>query len=195
MPSEPLSALPRCAGQAVAYIRVSTEEQTQHGVSLAAQEERLRAYCSLAHLELVELVSELGVSGTIPLNGRPAGALLLTRLLDEGVRHVVALKLDRLFRNTEDALKQTRLWDRQGVALHLVDMGGQSLNTASAVGRMMLTMTAGFAEFERNLISERTAAALRHKKGRRRVYNHTPYGFDRQGGELVENAEEGAIVA
>lgn len=69
---------------------------------------------------------------------------------------MVALKLDRRFRDAADALVQTRVWDRAGIALHVVDMGGQSLNTASSMGRMFLTMTAAFAELERNLISERT---------------------------------------
>jgi site-specific DNA recombinase len=43
-------------------------------------------------------------------------------------------------------------------------MGGQTLNTASAMGRMFLTMAAGFAELERNLVAERTAAAIRYKQ-------------------------------
>lgn len=71
--------------------------------------------------------------------------------------------LDRLFRDAADALVQTRAWDRAGVALHVVDMGGTSLNTASAVGRMFLTMTAAFAELERSLVSERTSAAMQQR--------------------------------
>lgn len=63
-----------------------------------------------------------------------------------------------------DALNETRPWGRQGVAMHLLDMGGQAINTASAMGRMFLTMTGGFAELERNLIAERTRTALQHKR-------------------------------
>ena len=72
------------------------------------------------------------------------------------VGHIVALKLDRLFRDAADALHQSRAWDKAEIALHLVDMGGQSLNTASAMGRFFLNMMAGVAELERNLIAERT---------------------------------------
>lgn len=79
----------------------------------------------------------------------------------------MALKLDRLFRDAEDALHQTKAWDKAGIALHLVDMGGQTLNTATAMGRFFLNMMAGFAELERNLIAERTATALAHKKTHR----------------------------
>ncbi len=110
------------------------------------------------------------------------------------VKHIVALKLDRLFRNAEDALKQTKAWDNAGITLHLVDMGGQSLSTSSAIGRMMLTMMAAFAEFERNLISERTAIALAHKRSQRQAYNHTPYGYERQGEMIVECPEEQKVI-
>ena len=44
--------------KAVCYVRVSTEEQAKEGVSLDAQEEKLRAYCSLAGLEIVEFIRE-----------------------------------------------------------------------------------------------------------------------------------------
>jgi DNA invertase Pin-like site-specific DNA recombinase len=70
------------------------------------------------------------------------------------------LKLDRLFRDACDCLNQTRSWDQQGAALHLVDLGGLTLSTGTAMGRMFLTLVAAFAELERNLISERTADAL-----------------------------------
>lgn len=102
--------------------------------------------------------------------------------------------MDRLFRDAADALNQTRTWDRAGVALHLVDMGGQTLNTATAMGRMFLTMTAAFAEFERNLNAERTQAALLYKKSKPLVYGTVPYGYARYGDtlELVE-AEFGVV--
>jgi DNA invertase Pin-like site-specific DNA recombinase len=181
------------ANQAVAYIRVSTLDQAEHGVSLEAQDERLRAYCLSAGLELVAVIREDGVSGSVPLADRPQGVELLAAL-KQGVAHVVALKLDRLFRDAEDALRQTRAWDRAGVALHLVDMGGQSINTASAMGRMMLTMMAAFAELERNLIAERTTQALQHKRNHRQVFNHTPYGYNRAGSALVASEDEQATI-
>jgi len=179
--------------QAYGYIRVSTLDQSRHGVSLEAQEERLRAYCVSAGLELMAIIREDGVSGSIPLADRPQGAMLLNAV-KHGVGNVVALKLDRLFRDAEDALRQTRSWDKSGVALHLVDMGGQSINTASAMGRMMLTMMAAFAELERNLISERTSQALRHKRSHRQVFNHEPFGYRRNGSGLEPVEHEQATI-
>jgi DNA invertase Pin-like site-specific DNA recombinase len=162
---------------------------------LEAQEERLISYCKMAGLEVVEVIREEGVSAGKPLAVRPGGERLLQLVASKKVRHVVALKLDRLFRDAEDALRQTRAWDKAGVALHLVDMGGQTLNTATAMGRFFLNMMAAFAELERNLIAERTATALVHKKAHRQAYSPTPYGFDRVGKELSENPQEQEIIA
>lgn len=94
-----------------------------------------------------------------------------------------------------DALNQTKAWDKAGVALHLVDMGGQTLNTASAMGRFFLNMMAGFAELERNLIAERTSLALAHKKAHREAYSPTPLGYNREGDTLAENPQELKTVA
>ena len=179
--------------QAVGYIRVSTLDQSKHGVSMEAQEDRLRAYCLAAGLELVAVIREDGVSASVAVADRPKGGELIAAL--KRVTNVVALKLDRLFRDAEDALRQTRAWDRAGVALHLVDMGGQSINTATAMGRMMLTMMAAFAELERNLIAERTAQALQFKRSNRQVYNHEPYGYRRDGNALVAVPEEQGVIS
>ena len=180
--------------KALAYVRVSTEEQAVTGVSLRAQRERLQAYCVSRGLVIVEVIADEGVSASKVLDTRPGGKRLVEALKRKEIKHVVALKLDRLFRNAEDALRTTSAWDRRGLSLHLVDLGGQSLDTASAVGKMMLTMMAAFAEFERNLVSERTSAALAYKRRHNEVSNHVPFGFNQVGSRLVTNEAEMAIV-
>ena len=176
---------------AIGYARVSTHEQASEGVSLAAQKSRIEAYCETFELELAEILEDCGISGTVPLEKRPSGRELLERKPD----HVVAVRLDRLFRDAGDALVVTQSWDRTGIGLHLIDMGGQSVNTAKPMGRMMLTMMAGFAELERNLIAERTKDALREKKSKREVYGPIAYGYHDAEGQLVAAPEEQLIVA
>jgi DNA invertase Pin-like site-specific DNA recombinase len=180
--------------QSIGYVRVSTEEQAREGVSLDAQEARLRSYCTAAGLTLVEVIRDEGVSASKPLSSRPGGAALLRVVARRQVRHVVVVTLDRAFRNTIDCLTTVNAWDLANVALHLVDHGGQSINTKTAVGRMFLTMLAGFAEMERRLTAERITAALRHKKGQRKAYGPTPYGFDRQGDRLILNPAEQKVI-
>lgn len=182
------------SNRAVGYVRVSTELQADDGVSLDHQEARVRAYAAATGLELIAVIRDEGVSGGTPLAARNGGTDLLAAIANGEAHHVIALKLDRLFRATVDALNATDEWTAAGVGLHLVDHGGQSINTASAVGRMFLTMLAGFAQFERDLTRERTKAALMHKKASGKVYGHTPYGFDRMGDELIPNTDEQAVM-
>lgn len=70
------------------------------------------------------------------------------------------------------------MWERKGVALHIRDMGGSAIDTCSAIGRMFLTMLAGFAEFERNQTSERIRSAMTLKKSKHEYTGgRVPYGF------------------
>ena len=150
------------ATRAVAYARVSTAEQAAEGVSLDAQAASLRAYCEFRGLELVDVVVDAGVSAGKPLADREGGRRILD-LVDAGeVAAVVSFKLDRLFRDCADCLTVTDAWDRAGVALHLVDMGGQTIDTSTAMGRFFVTIMAGAAELERNMVRDRTRTALAH---------------------------------
>ena len=178
---------------AIGYVRASTQDQE---ITLAMQGEKLAAYCSLRGLDLVEVIEDAGVSGSVPLAERPAGKRVTVALKRHKAGHVVALKLDRLFRDAADALGQTKTWDKAGVALHLCDMGGGTLDTSSPMGRMMLTMLAGFAEFERALIAERTGAAIRHKQAKGEyIGGGAPYGYRLEGAALVEIPAEQAVIA
>jgi site-specific DNA recombinase len=159
------------------YVRVSTDEQAREGLSLAMQEERIRSYCLLRGLELTAIYCDAGVSAGKPLSQRPEGARLLEALDAGDVSNVVGIKLDRLFRNAVDCLQTSSAWERAGVALHLIDLGGQAIDTRSAVGQFFLTVMAGAAEMERNLIRERTRSALEHKRGNGERLGATPLGF------------------
>jgi len=161
----------------VAYVRVSTEEQANEGVSLEAQEVRIRAYCQLRGLELVDVVVDAGVSAGKPLASREGGARVLDLVRRKQVGAVVALKLDRLFRNAADCLATVEAWDKASVSMHLVDVGGASFDTSSAMGRFFLTVMAGAAEMERNQIRERTSMAMQHKAARGELVGSVPYGY------------------
>ena len=182
---------------AIGYARVSTAEQADSGLGMAAQEERIQAYCRMKALELREIVSDNGVSGGKSLHSRPGGAALLDALKRKSGLAVVVLKLDRAFRNAADCLATVEKWDKAGIALHIVDLGGNSIDSTTAAGKFMLTVLAGAAEMERNLTSERTKAAMQVKRARgQRISRHIPYGYDlgADGITLTENPEEQAVI-
>ena len=178
------------ADTAIGYVRVSTVEQAGNGHSLAAQKERIRAYAEMMNLKLVDVVAERGVSASIPFAKRTGGAKLLERAHSERIGNIVAFKLDRVFRSVADATSSVTAWQKQSVALHLLDFNGQAINTASATGGLIFHMLAAVAEFERKLTAERNRETARHLKANGRVCGKVPYGHDRHGNRLVKNTTE-----
>lgn len=186
--------------RAVLYIRCSTSEQAASGLGLDDQEQKVIEYARFRQLDVVEVIRDAGVSGSVEMWERPGGARLLELIEAGEVDHVVGLKLDRCFRDAENALAVANELDRRGIALHIVDMGGESLSTGGAIGKLIFTMLCGFAEFERNVIRERTSSALQVKSRRGERIGRAPLGYKGEGegaegaGELVAVPEELAVV-
>ena len=182
--------------KAIGYTRCSTCEQADSGLGLDAQEQRIRAYCGMRGLELVDLITDAGVSGGKPLGNREGGQRLLAAIKKRQADTVVLLKLDRGFRNAADCLTTVDQWEKSGVALHVVDLGGNAIDTTSAAGRFMLVVLAGAAEMERNLTRERTRSAMAVKRANGQRIGAIPFGFDLDddGVGLIPNELEQAVI-
>ncbi len=182
--------------RAIGYTRCSTNEQADSGLGLDAQAERVRAYCTLKGLRMVDLITDAGVSGGKALASRDGGRALLDALKSKRADAVVMLKLDRMFRNAGDCLTTVEQWERQGVSLHIADLGGNAIDTTSAAGRFMLVVLAGAAEMERNLTRERTRSALAVKRANGQRIGTVPYGFDLADDRstLIPNDAEQAVI-
>ena len=177
---------------AIGYVRCSTQEQADSGLGLTAQAERIQAYCTMKKLVLVGTIEDAGVSGGKPLANREGGKQLLEAIKKRKADAVVMLRLDRMFRNAGDCLTTVERWEKSGIALHVVDLGGNAIDTTSAAGRFMLVVLAGAAEMERNLIRERTKSALAVKRNNGQRTGSVPFGFDLDddGTTLVPNPAE-----
>ena len=109
---------------------------------------------------------------------------------------MVMLKLDRMFRNAGDCLTTVEKWERGGVSLHVIDLGGNAIDTQSAAGRFMLVVMAGVSEMERNLTRERTKAAMAVKRAAGQRVGAIPFGFDLgdDGSSLIPNPTEQEVI-
>lgn len=172
--------------KAIGYVRVSTDEQAKEGISLGHQREKIKAYAKLHDMTLLEIIEDQGLSAK-NLKGRPGVCTVIDLAKSGAVQAVIVYKLDRMFRNAAEALSVSTEFNAAAVALHSVT---ESLDTTSAMGKFFFTIMAACAEMERNLISERTRDALRHKKSMGEVYNHIPYGYREVGGRLIEDSNE-----
>ncbi len=178
-----------------AYIRVSTDKQAEHGVSLDAQRAKVEAYASLYDLELVAVLVDAGVSAKTL--DRPALSEALA-LLDSGEADaLLVVKLDRLTRSVKDlgTLVERYFARPNGPALMSVS---EQIDTRSAAGRLVLNVLASVAQWEREATGERTSAALAHKRARGEYTGgRVPYGFrvGADGSSLEPVAEEQAVIS
>ncbi len=174
------------------YCRVSTAKQANEGESLDVQRRQIEGYALMHNFTLDEVVIEEGVSGSVPVAARPAGAALFAKLTKGDV--VIAPKLDRLFRSALDALTVVEELKGRGVKLHLLDLGGDI--AGNGLSKLFLTIAAAFAEAERDRIRERVGQVKADQKARGRYLGgKVPFGY-RVGaeGDLAEvPAEQDAI--
>ena len=180
--------------RALGYVRCSTEEQAIEGVGLEAQRARIAAWCDISGSDLLEVVADAGVSGTVPLANRPNGARIeaLLRSRTPEVDAVVVVRLDRLGRDASETLLYLKKFATGKVGL--VSICDQ-IDLSSPQGRAMAQLGAVFSELERSLISQRTADALRHLRATGRVYGSIPYGFVEQNATLVPDEAERTVLA
>ncbi len=174
------------------YCRVSTLKQASEGESLDVQRRQIEGYAHMHGFALDGVVVEEGVSGSIPVAERPAAGPLFAKLTAGDI--VIAPKLDRLFRSALDALKVVEDLKARGVKLHLLDLGGDI--AGNGLSKLFLTISAAFAEAERDRIRERVAQVKADQKARGRYLGgKIPFGFRAgAGGELVEDPSEQAAI-
>lgn len=136
--------------RAVIYKRVSHLNAVKEGTSLTVQEDRLRAYADSQGWTIVEVYEDAGISGgSIE---RPA----LQRMLDDATKGlfdcILVYKLDRLSRSVRDFHELTNFLDKHNINLVSVT---QNFDTNSPIGRLIRNILIDFANFERELITER----------------------------------------
>lgn len=168
----------------VGYTRVSTEEQAREGISLEAQKSKIAAWAEALGHEILAMEEDAGVSGK-DMN-RDGLQRAIERCCEQQAALVV-YSISRLSRSTRDTLMAAERLDKHGA--NLISLT-ERIDSTSASGKMIFRLMAVLNEFERDQVSERTQAILRHKKEKGEVYASIPFGFDRQGDRLVENEEE-----
>lgn len=157
------------ASKVYGYVRVSTAQQVDEGHSLEAQQKAVEDYCRrvLPDVQMagcyVDRLSpkgrKKGCSGKTLFKDRPAGGQLAAALKPGD--HVVMLDMARGFRRIVDAITTVEGWIEAGVSLHLIR---DNIDTTKPAARMLVRLLAVFAQWEREMISERTREVLAFRK-------------------------------
>jgi len=175
--------------QAIGYIRVSTQGQAEEGVSLEAQRARIEAWCLANGYNLAAIFQDAGIGGGSM--SKREGLQTAIKTAGKGMA-LIAYSISRLARSTRDMLEIAEKLEVKGADLVSLT---ERIDTTSAAGRMVFRMLAVLSEFERDLVSERTKAALAYKRKQGEKYAPVPFGFQEIEGRLVEVQAEVKVVA
>ncbi|WP_186062393.1 recombinase family protein [Burkholderia gladioli] len=166
-----------------AYARVSTSDQTT-----ANQLREIEA--AGFSVDKRRVVSE-SISGSVSADQRPGFAQLLVRMEEDDV--LIVTKLDRLGRNAMDVRATVEGLAERGIRVHCLALGGVDLT--SAAGRMTMQVLNAVAEFERDLLIERTHAGIARAKAEGKAMGRPSALSDEQRADVLRELDAGASVA
>ncbi|GGB61289.1 integrase [Lentibacillus populi] len=173
------------------YVRVSTEEQSQEGYSIAAQKERCSRFVeSQEDWEITKIYADPGYSAK-NLN-RPAIKQLLEDIELHAFDVVVVYRLDRLVRSVLDLHQLLKLFEKNNVKFKSVT---EVFDTTTAMGKFFITMVGAMAEWERNNLGERVSFGMEQmtREGKWKG-GKAGYGHDYIDGRMVINEREADIL-
>jgi len=166
-----------------AYCRVSTAEQTTEN---QVQEIAAAGFKVTPQRTIVE-----AVSGSVATSERPGFGMLLNKLEEGDV--LVVTKLDRLGRNAMDVRGTVEALAGMGVRVNCLALGNMDLT--SPAGKMTMGVINAVAEFERDLLIERTQAGLARAKAEGKTLGRRPSLGEEQTQRVLSRLEEGNAVA
>lgn len=175
--------------KAVIYTRVSSLQQAQEGISLENQFHLLKAYCEFNQFDVVECISDEGISGF--KNNRPGFVRIMQMVENREIEVVIVHALARFARNTELTLRSIDTMIKNGVEFHSIT---EKIDTGSAMGKFFITVMAALAELERNQVGERTKSVLDRKRENGEALGSIPYGYRKEDKMLVEDEYEQYVI-
>ncbi|GIO06275.1 serine recombinase [Brevibacillus reuszeri] len=156
------------------YARVSSDDQAERG-TIENQLEFARKYADLHQLEVVKWYKDDGVTGTLPLDARPAGRDLLQDAKNGEIDLLLIYRLDRLGRSARIILNSVHELESDGVKIRSMT---EPFDTGDPSGRFLLTILAGVADLERETIIERLwYGANRAARAGKWLGGIVPYGY------------------
>ena len=173
--------------------RASTRKQQ---ASPEVQAEMIRKHCAAVQLPEPTILDEpLGTSGrTTDFRHRPQGRWLLLHAQPSDV--VVVTKLDRLGRTARDILDTLEQFSKRGVRVIVIQfLGGQNIDMDSTVGRLVVIFFAGLAQFEADMIGERTAERFQRRRQQGLACNRAGFGTRKVGKRSEWDMQQLAYIA
>lgn len=174
------------------YVRVSTEEQALHGLSIEAQTAALESWAKKEQHKVVGVYTDAGISARKPASKRPE----LQRLLEDvraGKGDLVAFtKLDRWFRNIAEYYKVQEVLAKNHVDWQTIH---EDYDTSTASGRLKINIMLAVAQDEADRTSERIKAVFDNKRAKNEpTSGKHPKGYRIEGKQIVLDEKTAPMV-
>lgn len=174
----------------IGYVRVSTREQATLGLSLDMQKQKITSYCEINGWDLVEIIADEGISAK-NLDNRPKLKRAIDDLLADKADGLVFWSLDRVFRNTKDAINTSDIFNKNGKALVSVN---EKIDTTTPMGEFFFSLSASLGQLERRLTSERVKVCIERKKAQGEHLGEVPYGYTSDGKFLKFHPDQQKVI-
>lgn len=166
-----------------AYCRVSTLEQN-------TENQKREIGAAGFKVEAYRIIEE-HISGSVAASDRPGFSRLLDRMENGDV--LIVTKLDRLGRNAIDIRKTVEKLSELNIRVHCLALGGADLT--SPAGKMTMQVISAVAEFERDLLVERTHAGIARAKNAGKRFGRPPTLSDEQKQAVIERIHAGSSIS
>ena len=156
------------------YVRVSTQEQKQHGISVGAQEAACREWVQEHGHHLTGVYNDAGLSARAKYTKRRAMLQLIEDIQAGKVELIIFTKLDRWFRNVADYYEVQAILEQHNVKWRAIQ---EDYETETASGRFKVNIMLAVAQDEADRTSERIKAAADYKRAKGEAVGRAPIGY------------------
>lgn len=172
----------------VAYVRVSTEEQKLHGLSVDAQTAALEDWAKKNDMKIVQFYNDAGFSARKPYHKRPAMVRLLEDVQAKKIDLIIFTKLDRWFRSLPDYFKVQEILEKYHVNWRTIH---EDYDTSTASGRLKINIMLSVAQDEADRTSERIKAVFEVKRQKKEpLTGDCPTGYKLDGKKMIKDPEK-----
>ena len=174
----------------IGYVRVSSLIQKEKGNSIPNQISKIKSYCKLNEYELIDILSDDGISG-MSKSKRKDYLKLIDIISNKDIDGVVVNDLSRIGRKMSDVVEFIDSMKKKNIEFHTIKEG---INNDSNVGCLIINILSSINQFEVEMLRNRISEVKQYKKSKNLVYGNLIFGKTKDGVKLIDNVDELKVI-
>ena len=174
----------------IGYVRVSSLIQKEKGNSIPNQISKIKSYCKLNEYELIDILSDDGISG-MSKSKRKDYLKLIDIISNKDIDGVIVNDLSRIGRKMSDVVEFIDSMKKKNIEFHTIKEG---INNDSNVGSLIINILSSINQFEVEMLRNRISEVKQYKKSNNLVYGNLIFGKTKDGERLIDNVDELKVI-